>query len=186
MVKFSDLNPIEPITRNHDRKSFSCGSTKLDNYLRDRAIGDTEKHIARVFVLTLKENPETIVGYYALSSLSISLDGLPEALRKVLPNYKVIGSTLLGKLAVAEGWQRGKCNLRVGEHLLIDAMRSAWMSSRYVASFALVVDVLISENPDPTGFYTKNHFIAFMDNPNRLFLPMHTVERTLRASGIIS
>ena len=186
MANFSDLNPIQPITREHDRKYFVSGVTKLDNYLRDRAIGDTEKNISRVFVLTLKEKPEIIIGYYSLSSLLVPVDGLPEAIRKELPNYRAIGTTLMGKLAIAENWQRDKCGLRLGEHLLLDAMHSTWSASQQVASFALIVDVLVGEKGDPTGFYTKNGFIPFQDNPVRLFLPMTTIAHTLRANGIIT
>lgn len=186
MVEFSDLNPIQPITRNHDRKSFTSGVSKLDNYLRDRAIGDTEKNVSRVFVLTFKEKPETIIGYYSLSSLLVPVDGLPEAIRKTLPNYKAIGATLMGKLAVAENWQRDKCGLRLGEYLLIDAMYLVWLASHQVASYALVVDLLVGEKGDPTDFYTRYNFTPFQDNPARLFLPLTTIEQTLRASGIIA
>ena len=185
MADFSEINAIEPITRKHDRKSFASGVAKLDNYLRDRAIGDTEKNISRVFVLTLKERPEAIIGYYSLSSLLVPVDGLPEKISKALPNYKTIGTTLMGKLAVAENWQADKCGLRLGEYLLLDAMRSTWLASQHVASFALVVDVLVGEKGDPTGFYTKNGFIPFQDNHARLFLPMTTIEKTLRANSII-
>ncbi len=185
MADFSDLNPIEPLTAKHDRKSFASGVSKLDNYLRDRAIGDVERNVSRIFVLTLKEKPETIVGYYSLSSLLVPVDGLPAAVRKALPNYKAIGTTLMGKLAIAQKWQQDKCGLRLGEYLLLDAMRSAWLASQHVASFALVVDVLVGEKGDPTGFYTKNGFIPFQDNPTRLFLPMMTIEQTLRATGIV-
>lgn len=112
------------------------------------------------------------------------MDVLSEAIRK--PNYKAIGTTLMGKLAVAEDGQKEKCRLRLGEHLLIDAMRTAWLASQRVASYALVVDILIGEKGDPTGFYTKNSFIPFQDNPARLFLPMTTIEQTLRARNIIT
>lgn len=185
MVDFTDLNPIEPITRKHDRKSFVSGVSKLDNYLWDRAIGDSEKNISRIFVLTLKTSPETIVGYYSLSSLMVPVSGLAENIHKKLPNYKMIGATLLGKLAVAENWQRDKCDLRLGEYLLIGAMHTAWLVAQHVAAYALVVDILVGEKGDPTGFYTKNHFLPFQDNPMRMFLPMTIVERVLRESGVI-
>ncbi len=184
-MDFLDLNLIELITRSHDRKSFVSGVKKLDNYLHDRAVGDTEKNISRTFVLTLREMPERIIGYYSLSSLLIPMDGLPESILVKLPNYKAIGTTLMGKLAIDENWQRGKCELRLGEHLLIDAMRTAWLASQKVASYALVVDVLTGEKGDPTDFYTKNNFIPFRDNPARFFLPMKTIEQTLRRNGII-
>jgi len=178
LVDFTDLRGIELLHRGHDRKAFRCGVENLDNYLRDRAISDTEKNLSRVFVLTLKVQPNTIVGYYYLSSLVVPLEGLPVAISKKL-NYRVIGTTLLGKLAVAEDWQRGRCRLQIGEHLLLHAMLSAWKASRSVASWALVVDSLVSENIDPTGFYAKHGFVRLQDSPGKLFLPMSTIEDTL-------
>ncbi|MCC7532243.1 MAG: N-acetyltransferase [Candidatus Melainabacteria bacterium] len=183
-MEFADLRPIEPITRDHDRKTFISGVKKLDNYLQDRAIGDTEKNLSRVFVLTLKEKPNTIVGYYSLASLQIPTENLPEQLSKKL-NYKIVGTTLLGKLTVGEDWQREKCKLRLGEYLLLHAMLSTWTAAQSVASWALVVDVLAGERGDPTGFYVKKGFIAFQDNASRLFLPMATIEAVLRKAELI-
>ncbi|CAN5659060.1 GNAT family N-acetyltransferase [soil metagenome] len=186
MLSFSDLNPIESLTRNHDRKSFISGVSKLDNYLRDRSIVDIEKHISRVFVLTLRQKPQTIAGYYSLSSLLVPMDGISEAIRTKLPKYEALGTTLLGRLAIAEHFQRDKCNLRLGEHLLIDAMHRSYLASQQVASYALVVDVLIGEKGDPTGFYTKNNFIPYESKKDRLYLPMATIEQLLRTQDIIS
>jgi hypothetical protein len=186
LLSFTDLNPIEALTRNHDRGSFISGVSKLDNYLRDRSIGDIETNISRVFVLPLKEKPETIVGYYSLSALLVPMEGIPEGIRKKLPKYEAIGTTLMGKLAIAENFQRGKCDLRLGEHLLLDAMYRSWLASQQVASYALVVDVLSGEKGDPTRFYTKNGFITYESKKDRLFLPMATIEQTLRHNRIIS
>lgn len=183
-MEFADFRPIEPITRDHDRKAFTSGVKNLDNYLHDRAISDTEKNLSRVYVLTLKEKPKTIVGYYSLASLQIPTERLPEALSKKL-NYKIVGTTLLGKLAVGEDWQREKCKLRLGEHLLLHAMLSTWIAAQSVASWALVVDVLAGEKGDPTDFYLKKGFVAFKDNAARLFLPMATIEEVLRKAELI-
>jgi hypothetical protein len=183
-MDFADLRGIELLNRGHDLQAFHCGVENLDNYLRDRAVSDSEKNLSRIFVLTLKASPNTIVGYYSLSSLVVPIEGLPAAISKKL-SYRVIGTTLLGKLAVAEDWQRDRCRLRVGEHLLLHAMLSAWKASQSVASWALVVDVLISENSNPTGFYAKHGFLRFHDSPGKMFLPMATIENTLRTAGVI-
>ncbi len=182
-MEYSDLRPIEPITRRHNRNDFRSGVTRLDNYFRDRAILDTEKNLSCVFVLTLQPEPEKIVGYYSLSSLTIPIEGLPDDSKKL--KYKQIGTTLLGKLAVGEAWQREKCNLRLGEHLLLHAMLSAWQASQSVASWALIVDVFIGEKGDPTGFYTRMGFVPFRDNPDRLFLPMATIKEALVKAELI-
>ena len=55
-----------------------------------------------------------IAGYYTLSPLVLELRGLPIDLQRVRPSQLGVGATLLGKLAVAEEFQRR----RVGEFLL--------------------------------------------------------------------
>lgn len=109
---------------------------------------------------------------------------MPSKLIKKLA-YKSIGTTLLGKLAVDKRWQRNNCNLRLGEHLLLHAMLSSWKAAQSVASWALVVDILVGEQGDPTEFYLRKGFIPFQDSKARLFLPMHTIESTLRAAQLI-
>jgi hypothetical protein len=78
-------------------------------------MGDTEKNVSRIFVLSLKEKPEKIVGYYSLSALLVPINGIPEGIRKKLPRYEALGTTLMGKLAIAEDFQRDKCELRLGK-----------------------------------------------------------------------
>ncbi len=187
MLQFSDLNDIEPLTRSHSRASFSCGVGKLDNYIKHQSIRNAESNFSRVFVLTLRKSPDIIVGYYSLSALQISMEKLAEHIRKELPKYPVVGTTLLGRLAVDEKWQRDKCNLKLGEHLLVDAMVKAWHANQLVASYAMIVDVLIGEKGDPTPFYTKSGFQSFSETNalHRLYLPMTTIEQVLQKIGII-
>ena len=167
-MQLSDLRPIEPITREHNRKGFSSGTRSLDNYLWDRAVGDTEKNLSRVFVLTLRDAPSAIVGYYSLSSLQVPTEGLPAELTKKF-GYKIVPTTLLGKLAVGEDWQRDKRALRLGEYLLIHAMQSTWIAAQSVASWAMVVDVLVGEKGDPTVFFTKKVSSLFRTNRTSYF-----------------
>jgi hypothetical protein len=42
---------IEPLGKQHDRATFSCGVADLDDYLKRRASQDIRRRIARVFRL---------------------------------------------------------------------------------------------------------------------------------------
>lgn len=178
------LKPTEPLDPDkHDRASFTCGVAALDRYLWQQARKEAQQNISQTFVLTSKEEPQKILGYYSLSSNRIRIDDLPMELTKKLPRYDDIGVTLMGRFAVIDSLQRG--DLRLGEHLLTDAKLKAWCASQVVASFAMIVDVLVAEKGDPTGFYLKYDFVAFSDKVNSLYLPMITIEKTLRAGGVI-
>lgn len=123
------------------------------------------------------------MGYYSLNSTKLCADDLPPDLVKKLGRYGAVPATLLGRLAVAEKYQRSP--LRVGELLLIDAMRKSHTAAKSVASFGLIVDVLKGEKGDPTGFYKRFGFIECIETRTKLYIPMKTITKIL-ISGEIS
>ncbi len=181
------LKPTELLDVNkHDRDAFCSGISALDTYIKQQARKEAEKNIAQTFILTSAEQPSKILGYYTLSSNHVQTDDLPKELSKKLPKYDSIGVTLLGRFAIDETYQsKQKTNLRLGEHLLADAKLKSWQASRVVASYALIVDLLVTEKSNPTGFYKKYDFVLFPDQVNKLYLPMTIIEKTLRLSGLI-
>ncbi len=64
----------QPLAKHHDRLSFSCGVSELDDYLQHRASQDVRRRAAAVFVLVPEDQPQRIAGFYSLSSASIILD----------------------------------------------------------------------------------------------------------------
>jgi predicted GNAT family N-acyltransferase len=160
---------IEPFDRKkHDRAAFSCEHEALNNYIKRQASQDIKKHVAAVFVLT--RDGKTIAGYYTLSQYAVDSSGLPEATMRNLdlPKYKELPATLLGRLARSLDFK----GQRVGELLLMSALKQALAHSRRIASMAVVVD---AKDELAKTFYKKYGFLELPDHPNRLFLPMKTV-----------
>jgi predicted GNAT family N-acyltransferase len=157
---------IEALEPNHDRTAFSCGVPALDRYLQQQAGQDRKRKLAAVFVLT--SDGKAISGYYTLSAHSIEASNLPPEMAKGLPEFP-IGVTLLGRMAVSQslqgqGW---------GEFLLMNALERSLQASRQVASRGVVVDA----KQGARNFYLKRDFMPFPEQPNRLFLPMKTIEK---------
>jgi GNAT superfamily N-acetyltransferase len=121
------------------------------------------------FVLVTAER--RIAGYYTLSSAALKGDDLPpELLRKLrLPRYPELPATLIGRLAVDVAY-RGQ---RLGEMLLIHALKRAWLGSKQVASMAVIVD---AKDESARRFYVHHDFLPFPENAKRLFLPLRTLE----------
>ena len=69
MTDYSNL-VIKPLDSRHDRPGFHCGVTSLDDYIRKQARQDVKRRVSRVFVAAATEQPNSIVGYYTLSTLS--------------------------------------------------------------------------------------------------------------------
>jgi GNAT superfamily N-acetyltransferase len=148
------------------RASFSCGEEALEEYLKTRARREMDHRIAVVYVL-YDAAEERIAGYYTLSSLSVEL---PEATRRTLPKYPEYPATLIGRLAVDEGYQG------LGKRILFDALGRALVGSRTVASYAVITD---AKNEQAQAFYSRFGFLALSatSGERRLFLPMGTVEK---------
>jgi GNAT superfamily N-acetyltransferase len=159
---------IEPLGPHHDRAAFSCGNDSLDRYLREQASQDARRSAAAPFVLVSTTEPNTVAGYYTLSSHSIDLGEVPAHVARKLPRYPLVPATLLGRLAV---YRRYK-GQGLGERLLMDALRRALTQSAQIAAASVTVDAI----DDPAAcFYRHFGFIPFPDRPDRLFLLMKTI-----------
>jgi len=167
------MNPVwtvEPLGPNHDRGAFSCGNASLDDFIKTKARKENELGYCAVFILAEAAEPRSIVGYYSLSSHSVTLDGLDAASRKKLPRYPVVPTTLVGQLARDLRF-RGQ---RAGETLLLDALRRALLSAEQVGSYAVTVDAI---DAAAAAFYAEYGFLPLLGQGSRLYLPMASIRR---------
>lgn len=164
---------VEPLGKHHDRAAFSCGNEILDRYLKELARQDARRLVAAAFVLVDESVPKTILGYYTLSSFAIGLTDLPAAVVRKLPAYPNVPVTLLGRLAVDRRYK----GQGLGEFLLMDALRRAWVQSSQIAAVAVVVDAI---DEQAVRFYRHFDFIPLPERANRLFLPMKTIAALFR------
>jgi GNAT superfamily N-acetyltransferase len=151
---------IDPLTKAHDRRSFVSGNEALDAYLKEIARQDMNRDVATVFVASQRSAPQTVCGYYTLSTGSIPYVALAGDIQQIMPRYAALPAIWLGRLAVAKGRQ----GHGLGETLLYDAFLRALASPIAWAFF--VVDA----KEDAIGFYTKYGFEACPDTKTRLFL----------------
>lgn len=152
---------IAPLEKGHDRKPFKCGQPDLDDWFQRRASQDDKRNVARVFVAT--DDKLGVVGFYSLSSFTLSIDDLPEEIGRKLPRYEAIPAALIGRLA-RDVRVRGK---GVGELLLADAVRRILGAGRTLAVFAIVVE---AKDTAAAAFYEGFGFRPFPLHPRRLFL----------------
>lgn len=94
---------------------FSCGTDSPDEYLHRRALANHVSGGARCFVTT-SEQPERVVGYYALAMTSVQREDVARKVKRDMP--QPIPAMLLGRLAV-DSKHRGQ---GLGQSLLRDAI----------------------------------------------------------------
>jgi predicted GNAT family N-acyltransferase len=155
---------IEKLSPHHDRQSFDCGMEDLNTYLHKYSGQHELKGIGRTYVAT-KELDIRVLGYYTISSSAVAFDVVPAN----LPRHPV-PVALIGRLAV-DKTARGQ---RLGETLLIHALRSAQLAAKIVGIYAVVVDAL---DDSAKRFYLKYGFVELTDDQLHLYLPMKTIER---------
>ncbi|MGH6913313.1 MAG: GNAT family N-acetyltransferase [Geminicoccales bacterium] len=136
----------------------------LDRYLRTQAGQDVRREANAVFVLTERDDPTRILGYYTLCAMALAQGEVPEAARKTIPRYPLVSATLIGRLAVSKHRQ----GQRLGAVLLADALHRAFESAATVGSSMIVVDAL---DERAAGFYAAHGFVRLPDSL-RLVLPM--------------
>ena len=161
---------MESLSPHHDRAVFSCGNASLDDFIRTKARKEQELGFSAVFIAVVKPLDHTIYGYYSLSSHSVTVQGIPPEARKRFPRYPAVPTTLLGRLASNAAF-RGQ---RVGEFLLLDALKRAQLSSENVGSYAVVVDAIDNA---AVSFYSKYGFRPTEERPDRLFMPIASIRR---------
>jgi predicted GNAT family N-acyltransferase len=157
------------LSSNHNRKNFSCGKVPLDNYIKTQVNQDIKRRLAACFIVADENNEVT--GYYTLSNASIPMDDAPESVKSKMPRgYSDLPVTLLGRLAV-DNKSKGQ---KLGEKLLIDALKRSYDLSSTIASHALIVDPI---DEQAVTFYKKYGFIPL--ESGRMFITMKTIEELI-------
>ena len=158
---------IEEITQQHNRKSFDCGVTELNQFLQQQARQKTAKHISKTYVACPDSTPTAVIAYYTLTGYSVTT---PPSHKDYKKNPHPLSAVKLARLAV----DRSQQGQRLGERLLIDAIYRTVLVSQQISAIGLFVDPM---TPQVIPFYQQYGFLpANPDDPSRLemWLPIKT------------
>lgn len=167
---------IHPLDVSHDRKSFDCGESALNEFLQKTARQHREKGLSNTFVLFDEQAPQKILGFFTLSFLEINVECLPGKYSRNLPKTSRLPGAKLARLAV-ETASQGK---GYGDLLVADAVRRILAASR--DSGGLTGFFVDAKNENVKKFYLRFGFIPLKDQPLKLFLPLSTLARGLARS----
>jgi GNAT superfamily N-acetyltransferase len=156
---------VELLGAQHDRSSFTCGISALDDYFQNQAGQDARRSVTRVYV-AVDDITGAIVGFYTLGATCIAWLDIPEHLARKLPRYP-IPAALIGRLAVDRRFQRRK----FGKYLLFNALDRIVALAQQIALFAVVVD---AKNKTAADFYVRYGFQPLSNRGLRLLLPLAT------------
>jgi predicted N-acetyltransferase YhbS len=86
----------KPLTAHHDIDAFASGVTRLDQWLKQRALKNQATGASRTFV-ACEDGP--VIAYYAIASSAVTMDTAHPRFRRNMP--EPIPVVVLGRLAVA-------------------------------------------------------------------------------------
>jgi GNAT superfamily N-acetyltransferase len=165
---------VEPLDRTHQRGEFCCGKAPLDDFLRSLVSQYERRRLGRTYV-AVRPGEKRVWGYYTLASGSVSFKNLPAKAAKKLPRHPV-PVVLLARLAVDQAAQgRG-----LGHRLLADALRRCLRLAGQLGIHAVEVDAI---DEPAKAFYERYGFVALLDDPLHLYLPVATIEDAFGNQG---
>jgi GNAT superfamily N-acetyltransferase len=169
MPTAKSLNSPVLLTKDHDRNSFDCGVTALNDYLKKYALQNQKKYAARTYVATRSNR---IIGYYSLAYGSVSLEEAPHSVKSGLPRHP-IPVILLARLAVDSAEQgRG-----LGAALLKDALLRTIQAAEIAGLRAMLVH---AQDDSAKRFYEKFGFEPSPIDAYHLFLRLSDILSSFR------
>ena len=173
------IEPFDP--GRHDRSGFSCGTQRLDNFLRFSARKQQKDDFTRVFVAVAEGSPR-VLGYYALNAHAVATDDLGVDRPRRAPRTGSIPALYLSMVAV----DRSRQGKGLGSDLAIDALGRALGVAGEVGLKLVVLDVIEDGGSEVfarrTAFYRRLGFRSFQDRPERMFITIDTI-RAMFADG---
>ena len=159
---------VELLQSHHDRATFDCGNTSLNNFLRHQARQNMDRHVGVIHVVVEAAGDTKILGYYTLVTRTIDRDIIPA---KGLPSGSV-GVVLLGRLAVDIAAQRRG----LGKRMLLRSMKQTLSAATEVGIFALVVNAI---DDAAKGWYLGLDwgFVQLLDDPHHLYISIKTLKQ---------
>ena len=158
---------IELLAPQHQRNGFDCGEPALNAFSQQQAGQQQRRGFGKTYV-ALADDGMQIVGFVTVSAGQVAVAQLPGSGK--LPRHPA-PILRIGRLAVDTTVQ----GQGIGQDLLAFALRLAAEFSQRIGLYAVVVD---AKHPQAAAFYQRLGFIATLDNPLTLFLPLATLERT--------
>jgi GNAT superfamily N-acetyltransferase len=158
----------EPLTDRHRLDLFRCEEPELTEWLRRYARLSQASGSARVYVTARREDPDIVVGYYALAAASVAPSEATLRAVKGQPRQRPVPAILLARLARDERFTRQG----LGASLLQDALLRTIEAAELVGARVLLVH---AKHERAKNFYLKYGFEESPTDPLHLLMLLKDV-----------
>lgn len=154
-----------PIQKRHNRKSFDCGYSELNDFLAHSARPSSEKRMTRTFVLEDPNDQNLVMAYVTLTYTTIDI---PQECKPARNLKNPVPALLLAKMGV-NNHHKG---FGYGKRLLTFAIKQAAEVSERVGGVGLVID---AKDDEAKAFYLSrggDDFVVIDESGLKLWLPI--------------
>lgn len=164
------------LTADTKRAGFTCGDSEIDKWFRNKALAAHEARKHLVTCASFVGEPDSVVGFYALSAVVEDAKKLPG-----VPYYSPFSDRQfpciqLTYMAIRRDLQRN--DEEYGTTVLGEVVRTFAEIGEQIGMPAMI---LTPVNDDARRFYKRWDFEPYYHN-NRMFLPLQTAIATLAAA----
>ncbi len=161
----------------HDRRAFSCGFARIDNFFRNSVSEQVRENFTSVWV-AVEGDPPAVRGFYAINAHTVTREALREVGGRI--RREAIPAIYLHAVAVDRSAQNGG----IGAALMIDAIRRSVGISQQMGAAVIVLDVLDDGGPERfrsrVSFYQRLGFTFFPGSGDRMYLRIKDAAASLR------
>ncbi len=167
----------EAIGKSQDRKSFDCGDTEMNDFLRRFARQSHEQNASKTFCAIDDTAPGRILGFYTITPSAVAHERVPPTMSRGLARHDVPGYKLarLATDLVVAG--RG-----LGGQLLAAAALRCLRTAREVGGVLLIID---AKSERAAKWYASYGAEPLADKPLTLVIPLATFAPGLQAKGLL-
>lgn len=166
MANSPDLFTLALLEKHHDRKSFDCGVEPLNTYIKQYALQNQKRDVARNYVIFLENK---VIAYYSLVYGGVVPEEMPHDMQ--VGQYQV-PILLIGRMGVDKSQKRKG----LGHAMLQDAALRAVQAANIAGLRALFVH---AKDDVARAFYEHHGFIGCPSDPLHLFFPLEIIRKTM-------
>lgn len=167
----------EPISKLHDRASFDCGDSQMNDFLRRFARQSHELNASKTICAVDHAAPSRILGFYTIAPSAVAYESVPGVMTKGLARHEVSGfklARLATDLAVAG---RG-----LGGQLLAAAALRCLRLAGEGGGILLVID---AKSERAANWYASYGAEPLQGRPLTLVMPLAAFAADLKARGLL-
>ncbi len=151
---------LERLQRSHQRRTFDCGQSEVNDWLHTKALQHQDKRLSATRIILDRDG--AIAGFYTLATGQVDFGDLPTELARKLPR-RALPAAILAWLGVSVAYQ----GRTLGDLLLAQALRDCYEAGQTFAFVAVILDCV---DDRAKTFYQRWDFAELPGNPYRLFL----------------